>query len=40
MDFWIYALASGITLGITIVTVSFQAIKAAISNPIDSLRTE
>lgn len=37
---WIF-IASGIgALVITLVTVSFQAIKAAIANPVESLRTE
>ena len=37
---WIFAAASGGALIITLLTVSFQAIKAAIANPVDSLRTE
>ncbi|PWT97426.1 MAG: ABC transporter permease [Bacteroidetes bacterium] len=36
----VFVLASLIALLITIITVSFQAIKAALSNPIQSLRTE
>lgn len=40
MSWWIFALAGGITLVIAIVTVSFQAIKAALANPVKSLRTE
>ncbi len=37
---WIFA-ASGVgALGITLITVSFQAIKAAIANPVKSLKTE
>jgi len=40
MSFWVFALAGGIILGITLLTVSFQAIKTAIANPVDSLRTE
>jgi ABC-type antimicrobial peptide transport system permease subunit len=40
INFWVFALAGGITLGITLLTVSFQAIKAAIANPVNSLRTE
>ena len=40
MSWWIFALAGGITLLIAMLTVSFQAIKAAIANPIKSLRTE
>jgi putative ABC transport system permease protein len=37
---WIFLLTSIIVLLITGITVSFQAIKVAISNPIKSLRTE
>lgn len=37
---WIFAAASGCALAITLATVSFQAIKAAVSNPVESLRTE
>ncbi|WP_026302565.1 FtsX-like permease family protein [Psychroflexus tropicus] len=40
MSWWIFALAGGITLVIAIITVSFQAIRAAIANPVKSLRTE
>ena len=40
MSWWIFALAGGITLLIAMLTVSFQAIKAAIANPVKSLRTE
>jgi ABC-type antimicrobial peptide transport system permease subunit len=36
----IFILAAFIAIMITIITVSFQAIKAAIANPIKSLRTE
>ncbi|WP_298753843.1 ABC transporter permease [uncultured Psychroserpens sp.] len=40
VNFWIFALAGCITIGITLITVSFQTIKAAIANPADSLKTE
>jgi len=36
----IYLIAGVITILLTVVTVSFQAIKAAIANPVKSLRTE
>jgi ABC-type antimicrobial peptide transport system permease subunit len=36
----VFALAAAAALFITLVTVSFQAIKAAIANPVKSLRTE
>jgi putative ABC transport system permease protein len=36
----IFLLSGGITLVLALVTVSFQSIKAARANPIDSLRYE
>jgi putative ABC transport system permease protein len=40
IDWWIFALAAGLALGIALATMSFQAIKAALMNPVKSLRTE
>ena len=40
VSWWVFAMAAGIALMIALVTVSFQAIKAAIANPVKSLRTE
>lgn len=40
MSWWIFALAALGSLLITILTVSFQAIKAALANPVKSLRSE
>lgn len=40
ISWWIFALAGGGALLITILTVSFQAIKAALLNPVKSLRSE
>jgi putative ABC transport system permease protein len=37
---WIFAAASGGALVITLATVSFQAVRAALANPVKSLRTE
>lgn len=37
---WIFALAAIIALAVAIITVSFQAIKAAMTNPVKSLKTE
>ena len=37
---WIFIIAALGALGITVITVSFQSIKAAISNPVESLRME
>jgi putative ABC transport system permease protein len=36
----IFALVVLVSIVITLITVSFQAIKAALSNPVKSLRTE
>jgi putative ABC transport system permease protein len=40
LSWWIFVLAAAGALVITLITVSFQAIKAALANPVKSLRTE
>ena len=40
INVWVFALAGFCALFIALFTVSFQAIKAAIANPVKSLRTE
>jgi putative ABC transport system permease protein len=40
MTIWIFALAFGLSLTIALITVSWQSIRAAISNPADTLRYE
>ena len=40
IGWWVFAAASILALGIAFITVSFQAIRAAIANPARSLRTE
>lgn len=37
---WIFILTGAAAIGITLLTVSFQAIKAAVMNPVKSLRSE
>ncbi|MCQ6956888.1 ABC transporter permease [Mucilaginibacter aquariorum] len=37
---WVFAMAAFLTTLISIITVSFQAVKAALANPVDSLRSE
>jgi len=40
ISWWIFFAAGALALLIALLTVSFQAIKAAIGNPVKSLRTE
>ncbi|MEO6637653.1 MAG: FtsX-like permease family protein [Ginsengibacter sp.] len=40
IDWWIFALAGLVALFIALITISFKAIKAAIANPVKSLRME
>lgn len=40
INWWMFALSGLLTLAIAIVTLSFQAIKAAVANPVKSLRAE
>jgi len=40
ISWWVFALAGASALLIALITISFQAIKAAIANPVKSLRSE
>jgi len=40
ISWWIFVLVGSVSFFIALVTVSFQAIKAALMNPVESLRTE
>jgi putative ABC transport system permease protein len=40
IKWWVFGIAGVLALTIAIVTVSLQAIKAALANPVKSLRTE
>lgn len=40
ISWWIFLLAAGLAMLVALFTVSFQAIKAAIANPVKSLRAE
>jgi len=40
VQWWVFVIAGILAIGIALLTVSYQAIKAAIGNPVKNLRTE
>ena len=40
IDWWVFALAGLVAASVAFLTVSFESLKAALANPIDSLRNE
>jgi putative ABC transport system permease protein len=40
IQWWVFALSAAAMLGVAILTIGFQAAKAALENPVKSLRTE
>jgi putative ABC transport system permease protein len=40
MQWWVFALSGLMAIVVAVVTVSTQAIKAALANPVKSLRSE
>jgi len=40
IEWWVFAVAGGLAILIALLTISFQAIKAALANPVKSLRSE
>ncbi len=40
IEWWMFAVAGLAAVGISLLTVSFQTIKAAVANPVESLRSE
>jgi len=40
LSLWIFAGATAAVLGVAVLTVAYQALKAAVANPVDSLRYE
>ncbi|MBC8153538.1 MAG: FtsX-like permease family protein, partial [Bacteroidetes bacterium] len=40
IEWWVFALAGLLAVGIALLTVSFQSVKAALMNPVKSLKSE
>ncbi|MBN8823296.1 MULTISPECIES: ABC transporter permease [unclassified Spirosoma] len=40
LSWWVFALAGVLSIAIALLTISFQSIKAALMNPVNSLKTE
>ncbi|RAK02818.1 putative ABC transport system permease protein [Larkinella arboricola] len=40
IEWWMFALAGGLAVVVALLTVSFQSVKAALANPVTSLRSE
>jgi putative ABC transport system permease protein len=40
LDLWVFAAATVTVLAISVLTIAYQAVKAAVTNPVDSLRYE
>ncbi|MGD1890603.1 MAG: ABC transporter permease [Cyclobacteriaceae bacterium] len=40
IQWWVFILVAILAIGISVLTVSFQSIRAALANPVDSLRNE
>jgi putative ABC transport system permease protein len=40
IEWWVFALAGAMAVGIALLTVSFQSIRAAVANPVKALRSE
>jgi putative ABC transport system permease protein len=40
ISWWVFVIASVVAILIALLTISYQAIRAAIANPVKSLRTE
>lgn len=40
LDWWLFAVAGGLAVLVALLTVSYQSIKAALTNPVEALRAE
>ncbi|MEZ4935092.1 MAG: FtsX-like permease family protein [Saprospiraceae bacterium] len=40
LEWWVFAIAGFLAIGVAFLTVSFQSVRAALANPVESLRSE
>jgi putative ABC transport system permease protein len=40
IQWWMFALAGAVAVAVAVLTVGFQSVKAALANPVKSLRSE
>jgi len=40
IEWWMFVLTGFVAVGVTLLTISFQSVKAALMNPVKSLRSE
>ena len=40
LQWWVFAVAGGVTISLAILTIASQSIKTAVANPVDTLRSE
>jgi putative ABC transport system permease protein len=40
IEWWVFAVAGVAAIGIALMTISFQSVRAALMNPVRSLRSE
>ncbi len=40
IEWWVFVVAGALAVGIALLTVSFQSVRAALMNPVKSLRSE
>ena len=40
IEWWMFALTGFLAIGVALLTVGFQSVKAALANPVESLRSE
>ena len=40
LEWWVFVLAGAVAIGVAFLTVGVQSVKAALANPVESLKSE